>query len=281
MVIKECILKASEILRASGTDSYVLDARILLCKALGRNEVYLAINPMEEVDEKDETKFFDMVNRRANGEPTAYITEEKEFMSLNFFVDKNVLIPRPDTEHLAELAIEIANENQMKHIADFCTGSGAIAISIGKNCPFASVTGYDISDGALKVAEKNKQKLNAVNVSFKKLDVLKDLEKIEGKFSLVVSNPPYISENEMKNLQKDVDLFEPHLALFGGDDGLDFYKKIINDANCFLKPKGILAFEVGHTQAQKVSKLMEHNFENIKIKKDYAGIERVVWGIKK
>ena len=281
MVIKECILKASEILRASGTQSNVLDARILLCKALGKDEIYLAINPTEEVDEKTETMFFDMVSRRMEGKPIAYITEEKEFMSLNFFVNENVLIPRPDTEHLAELAIEIAKEKQINDIADFCTGSGALAISIGKNCPFASVTGYDISDNALKVAEKNKQKLNAVNVEFKKLDVLKDLEKMKEKFSLVVSNPPYISADEMKTLPRDVDLFEPHLALFGGEDGLDFYKKIINDANCFLKPKGILAFEVGHTQAQDVSKIMEAEFENIKIKKDYAGIDRVVWGIKK
>ena len=281
MVIKECILKASEILRASGTQSNVLDARILLCKALGKDEIYLAINPTEEVDEKTETMFFDMVSRRMEGKPIAYITEEKEFMSLNFFVNENVLIPRPDTEHLAELAIEIAKEKQINDIADFCTGSGALAISIGKNCPFASVTGYDISDNALKVAEKNKQKLNAVNVEFKKLDVLKDLEKMKEKFSLVVSNPPNISADEMKTLPRDVDLFEPHLALFGGEDGLDFYKKIINDANCFLKPKGILAFEVGHTQAQDVSKIMEAEFENIKIKKDYAGIDRVVWGIKK
>ena len=281
MVIKECILKASEILRASGTQSNVLDARILLCKALGKDEIYLAINPTEEIDEKTETKFFDMVSRRREGEPIAYITEEKEFMSLNFFVNENVLIPRPDTEHLAELAIEVSKENKIKDIADFCTGSGALAISIGKNCPFASVTGYDISASALNVAEKNKQKLNAVNVEFKKLDVLKDLEKMKEKFSLVVSNPPYISADEMKFLPRDVDLFEPHLALFGGEDGLDFYKTIVNKSNHFLKTKGILAFEVGHTQAQDVSKLMEAEFENIKIKKDYAGIDRVVWGIKK
>ena len=281
MVIKECILKANEILRASGAETSVLDARVLLCHVLGKSDVYIITNPDEKVSKAQEKKFFELVERRANDEPIAYITGEKEFMSLSFYVDKNVLVPRPDTEHLAELAIELVNKYNIDNVADFCTGSGAIAISVGKNCPNAKITGYDISPSALSVAEKNKERLLADNVNFVSLDVLKDLKNIDCKYKMVVSNPPYISADEMKELDKTVGFYEPHLALYGGVDGLDFYKVISDHGKYFLEKNGILAFEVGHTQAEDVAHLMEKNFKDIQIKKDYADIERVVWGILK
>lgn len=281
MVIKECILKANEILRASGTDTSVLDARVLLCHVLGKSDVYVVTNPDEEINETDRAKFFELVERRAKDEPIAYITGEKEFMSLSFYVDKNVLIPRPDTEHLAELAIELVNKYDICNVADFCTGSGAIAISVGKNCPNAKITGYDISEPALKVANKNREILSANNVNFVLFDVLNNLKNINCKYKMVVSNPPYISEEEMKELDKTVDFYEPHLALYGGVDGLDFYKTISDNSKYFLEKDGILAFEVGHTQAHDVADIMEKNFKDIKIKKDYAGIQRVVWGVLK
>lgn len=281
MVIKECILKASEILRASGTETGVLDARVLLCHVLGKSDVYIITNPDEKVSDAHSIKFFELVERRANDEPVAYITGEKEFMSLSFYVDKNVLVPRPDTEHLAELAIELVNKYNIHNVADFCTGSGAIAISIGKNCPDALITGYDISHDALSVAQKNKERLTADNVNFMSLDVLKDLKNINCKYEIVVSNPPYISREEMKELDKTVNFYEPHLALYGGVDGLDFYKVISDQGKYFLEENGILAFEVGHTQADDVANIMEKNFKDIQIKKDYADIERIVWGILK
>jgi len=281
MVIKDCILKASEILRASGADTPVLDARVLMCFSLDKSDVFVITNPNEPISKSEEEQFFELVKRRAEHEPIAYITGEKEFMSLKFYVDSNVLIPRPDTEHLAELAIEIINKNNLKNVADFCTGSGALAISIAKACPYAHITGYDISDGALQVANKNKQLLKADNVQFYKTDILKELNKLNTKFDIVVSNPPYIDSDDMKKLEKSVSDYEPHLALFGGDDGLDFYKIITEKARAFLNDGGILAFEVGHTQATEVAHLMENNFNKIQIKKDYANIERVVWGILK
>ena len=278
MVIKECLLKASEILGASGTDTSVLDARVLLCFALGKSDVYVMVNPDEEVFEEACAYYFELVKRRANHEPVAYITGEKEFMSLKFYVDENVLVPRPDTEHLAELAIEIINANGICDVADFCTGSGALALSVAKNSPNAHVTGYDISLPALSVAEKNKKILSVSNADFKELDVLKELSCIDKKYELVISNPPYISRQEMTELDKTVSEYEPHLALFGGEDGLDFYKAISHNAHSFLKKGGILAFEVGCCQAEAVCGIMEKDFENIEIKKDYGDIDRVVFG---
>lgn len=281
MVIKDCILKASEFLRASGTDTPALDARVLLCYVLEKSDVYLMTNPDEEISKDAETHFFLLVNRRAEDEPIAYITGEKEFMSHKFYVDSNVLIPRPDTEHLAELAIELVNSNGLKTVADFCTGSGALAISVAKTCPDAQVKGYDISDGAIEVANKNKELLKADNVHFCKTDVLTGLDRLNEKFDIVISNPPYIDGEDMKKLEKTVSDYEPHLALFGGEDGLDFYRTITEKARLFLNDGGILAFEVGHTQAADVAHFMENDFKDIQIKKDYADIERVVWGILK
>lgn len=279
MVIKDCILKASEILRASGVDNPMLDARVLLCHVLNKSDVYVMVNSDKEVAKSDADTYFSLVERRSMHEPIAYIINEKEFMSMNFYVDENVLIPRPDTEHLAELAIELIAERGYVKVADFCTGSGALAVSIGKFCPDTSVTGYDISIPALNVANKNKELLGTDNVSFIQLDVLNCLTDIDEKYDVVVSNPPYIDSDDMKKLDKTVGEYEPHLALFGGEDGLEFYRVITANAQYFLQSGGVLAFEVGHTQADDVAKMMESNFEDIQIKKDYAGIERVVYGV--
>lgn len=281
MVIRDCIINAIDTLRASGVENPTLDARVLLCHTLGKDNVYLALNPDAEVSKSDEETFLKYVSRRANYEPVAYITENKEFMSMEFYVDRNVLIPRPDTEHLAELAIELVKENGFTEIADFCTGSGALAVSIGKLCPETFVTGYDISIPALDVANKNKDRHRADNVSFAELDVLNELSRINHKFDMVVSNPPYITGGEMKTLDRTVDEYEPHLALYGGEDGLDFYRVITDNAHLYLKDGGVLAFEVGHTQADDVAELMKEHFTDIKIKTDYAGIKRVVYGIYK
>jgi len=281
MVIRECILKATEILRASGADTAALDARVLIAAVLDKNDVYIITNPDVNLNQNDEERFFEYVKRRAEGEPVAYIVGEKEFMSLMFYVDDSVLIPRPDTEHLAELAIELIEENKYKKAADFCTGSGALAVSVAKAHPNVFVDGYDISSDALGVANRNKTRNSTPNVNFYRLDVLGELDQIGQKYDIVVSNPPYISREDMSSLDNTVSGYEPHLALFGGEDGLDFYRKISADADNFLEDGGVLAFEVGHSQAEDVKKIMESNFDNIQIKKDYAGIARVVWGTKK
>ena len=278
MVIKECIATAVSILDKSGIENPLLDSRVLLGKVIAKPDVFLIVNSDYEVSQKEKDSFFSLVERRSKGEPLAYITGEKEFMSISFSVNPSVLIPRPDTEHLAELAIDLCDKNGYKNIADFCTGSGALAISVAINCPDVKVTGYDISPSALDVAEYNRKSHKAVNVRFEILDVLSELDSIDDKYDMVMSNPPYISGEEMTKLDKTVGEFEPHLALYGGDDGLDFYRVISSRAVSFLAKGGILAFEVGHTQAIAVKEIMSVNFCNIQIKKDYAGIERVVWG---
>lgn len=278
MVIKECVLKATEILKEADIETCALDARVLMCKALGKNDVYIAVNGDEAVRKSDEEKFFALVKRRTDLEPVAYIVGEKEFMSLSFYVDRGVLIPRPDTEHLAELAIELIEKNGFSDAADFCTGSGALAVSVAKACANIKMTGIDISSEALAVAERNRVRHNAENVRFVRADILKETESV-GKYDIVISNPPYISGDEMVGLDKGVSEFEPHLALYGGEDGLDFYRCIAKAAPNFLNNGGVLAFEVGHTQAKKVAELMENELRDINIRKDYGGIERVVWGI--
>lgn len=276
MVIKECVARATEILKNAGIDTCVLDARVLMCNTLGKDDIYIAVNGDKAVSKNDEERFFALVGRRALYEPVAYITGEKEFMSLMFFVDKNVLIPRPDTEHLAELTIELIEKNGFSTAADFCTGSGAIAVSVAKACENVAMTGIDISPEALGVAERNRVRHKAENVRFMQADILKPAD--VGKYDIAVSNPPYISGEEMKRLDKTVDEYEPHIALYGGEDGLDFYRRITENAPRFLNGGGVLAFEVGHTQARAVAELMKKEFADINIRKDYGGIERVVFG---
>lgn len=276
MVIKECVARATEILKNASIDTCVLDARVLMCNTLGKDDIYIAVNGDKAVSKNDEERFFALVGRRALYEPVAYITGEKEFMSLMFFVDKNVLIPRPDTEHLAELTIELIEKNGFSTAADFCTGSGAIAVSVAKACENVAMTGIDISPEALGVAERNRVRHKAENVRFMQADILKPAD--VGKYDIAVSNPPYISGEEMKCLDKTVDEYEPHIALYGGEDGLDFYRRITENAPRFLNGGGVLAFEVGHTQARMVAELMKKEFADINIRKDYGGIERVVFG---
>lgn len=262
----------------SGVDNPLLDARVFLGKVLDKSDVFVIINPDFDISNADAELFFSYIKRRAAGEPLAYIIGEREFMSIPFRVSSAVLIPRPDTEHLAELAIELCNKYGYKNVADLCTGSGALAIAVAMNCPEAKVTGYDISSDALEVANLNKHIHHISNAEFKVLDVLSDLECIDYKYDLVISNPPYISGEEMNRLDKTVWEYEPHLALYGGDDGLGFYRVISSCACSFLVPGGVLAFEVGHTQSRSVAEIMSDNFRDIQLKKDYADIERVVWG---
>ncbi len=278
MVIKECIAKALTILDEAGIDGALLESRLLLGKVIDKSDVFVIVNPDYDVPDEDCDTFFSYVHRRAKDEPFAYIVGEKEFMSIPFYVTPAVLIPRPDTEHLAELAIDLCKERGYKQVADFCTGSGALAISVAMSCSDACVMGYEISTEALDVAKHNKDIHNVSNVDFAILDVLTGLEGIDTKYDMVISNPPYISGEEMKMLDKTVGEYEPHLALYGGADGLDFYRVISSSAKSFLRSGGVLAFEVGHDQAQAVKDLMNENFCEIQTKKDYAGIERVVWG---
>lgn len=276
MSINEAIVYGNKFINNSCVHSGS-DARLLLAFVLCCDKLYLTLNRDKKLTCEQQKTYIEYITRRANGEPLSYITGVKEFMSLEFKVNKNVLIPRPETEHLVELTLNWAKKQHCPSILDLCTGSGAIAVSLSyylKNK--ARVYGADISADALETAQKNADYNNA-NVDFFAMDALNFIE-IPQKYDAVISNPPYIETDIINTLDANVKNYEPHIALDGGSDGLIFYKRITNNARKILKPKGLLAFEIGHNQGDSVKKLMANNFYDVKIQKDLAGLDRIVYG---
>ncbi len=255
------------------SESPLQDARALL------NYVLDGADPLliwRELDEKEEEKMLMCIAERKKGTPIAYITGEKEFMGLTFHVNENTLIPRPDTETIVETLIE-ENPFEKPVISDLCCGTGCIGISLAHYIKEATVTMWDISSGALEIAQKN---ILRHNLSDRVVAVRGNvLEDCYPKSDIIVSNPPYIANSVADNLE--VSKYEPQLALKGGEDGLDFYKAMIPKAYDALYPGGILAFEIGYDQGDVVKKLMEEYFTNVKIKKDLADNDRMVYGYKK
>lgn len=273
-LLGDALLEGIALLKETNIENPSLDARILMCRTLSCDELYLTVHRDRHLTQSEQDAFFSLIKRRMSNEPVGYITGTKEFMSLEFNVDKNVLIPRPDTEILVEKVMsEVKSANPV--IIDMCTGSGAIAVSLAKYIPNACVLGLDISEDALKVAKTNSQK-NGADVTFEKHDVLKPYSKITA--DAVVSNPPYIPTDDLNGLMRDVIDFEPSIALDGGVDGLLFYRAIIKNIGSCLKDGGLLAFEVGAGQADDVAYLMEEKFSSVTLEKDLAGIDRVVYG---
>ncbi len=278
MTIKDIITRYSkELEEISSTPR--LDVEILLRKVLDVDRLYILLNLDKSLDENQQSLFEKLINERLNNRPIAYIVENREFMGLDFYVKEGVLIPRPDTEILVEEVIELAKDKGSINILDIGTGSGAITISLAKYLDNAVLTSVDISDVALEIAKKNAKDNNVENkITFIKSDLFENIE--DGmKFDIIVSNPPYIKKQVIETLDKQVKDFEPYNALWGGDDGLDFYREITKQSKKFLKEKGILAYEVGHDQSEDVSKLMDMNgYTNIYTKKDLQLIDRVVIG---
>ncbi len=278
MTIKDIITRYSkELEEISSTPR--LDVEILLRKVLDVDRLYILLNLDKSLDENQQSLFENLINERLNNRPIAYIVENREFMGLDFYVKEGVLIPRPDTEILVEEVIELAKDKGSINILDIGTGSGAITISLAKYLDNAVLTSVDISDVALEIAKKNAKDNNVENkITFIKSDLFENIE--DGmKFDIIVSNPPYIKKQVIETLDKQVKDFEPYNALWGGDDGLDFYREITKQSKKFLKEKGILAYEVGHDQSEDVSKLMDMNgYTNIYTKKDLQLIDRVVIG---
>ncbi len=221
------------------------------------------------VSVEDYKKINDIVNERAKGIPLSYVLGNADFYGYNFIVNKNVLIPRPETEELVDLIIK---ENDGGSVLDLCTGSGAISVSLALSNKF-TVTASDISIKALDVARENAKKHNA-SVNFLQSNLF---ENINGKFDIIVSNPPYLTKVDMQNLQKEVK-YEPSLALFGGEDGLDFYKIIINEGYKYLNENGILYLEIGINQAKDIENIVNNAkvYKKVTIIKDMQGVERIV-----
>ena len=262
----ELINSASIKLKQKNILSYKLDSEILLSKALEKKREDILINPDQKVNFIQSLKFNHLIKRRASREPIAYIVKEKEFWSKAFIINKNTLIPRPETELMVDGIIKIYR-NQKISILDIGTGSGCILISLLSELINSRGVGIDISKEAIFLAKKNAKKHNIRNIHFK---VRSFTDIYNYKFDLIVSNPPYILSREIKNLQEDIKKYEPKIALDGGNDGLDVIKKVIYKARDILKINGKLALEIGNKQYKKVSELLKKN--NFKIErniKDY------------
>ena len=244
-----------------------LDSELLLSKILDKNREEILINLEQKICQKYFLKYKQLIQRRSQCEPIAYIVKEKEFWSKNFLVSSDTLIPRPETELIVEKLTKIFEEKKIS-ILDIGTGTGCILISLLSELKNSKGIGIDISKKALRIAEKNSEQhgmKNKIKFFHKSLD-----SKFYQKFDLIVSNPPYIKKSEIKNLQEDVRKFEPRIALDGGNDGLDLIKKVIYKSKYILKIKGMLALEIGNEQFNKVSKILKkNNFKIEHIVKDY------------
>ncbi|MBS4804659.1 MAG: peptide chain release factor N(5)-glutamine methyltransferase [Clostridium sp.] len=278
--IGELLENGSKVLKDNDVDTYILDAQLLLGMVLGKDKIYLITNRDKEVSVKDEKEYLNLIEKRSKKMPIKYILGETEFMGIDLDVEEGVLIPRGDTEVLVEEVLSIINEEDSLDVCDLCSGSGAIGISLAilrKNIKVDEIDNYDMPE---KVTKSNILKHALENrVKFIKSNLLSEVIKQEKKYDIIVSNPPYIKASEIDNLMDDVKVYEPHIALDGGEDGLVFYRKIIKESKLALKDNGLLAFEIGHDQGESVRRLMdEEGFSNIRLVKDLAGLDRVLLG---
>ena len=268
---------ATDDFRGRGIESPRLDAEVLLSRALGATRTQLVIDLLRPLLPDELARFRDMVKRRRTHEPVAYILGEREFYGRTFLVDARVLIPRPDTETLVDVALARTRPRSMfARTLDLCTGSGCVAITLARERPTTRVTGTDASQDALAVAERNALRIGAFNTSFRAGDLFAGLT---GPFDLVTANPPYIASGEIPELSPDISQFEPRLALEGGASGLELVTRIIREAPAHLAYGGVLALEVGQGQAARAREaLAAAGFQDIETARDYARIERVVSG---
>lgn len=268
--------------RARGFDSPRLEAELLLTKATRLDRVRLIVEGERPLLAAELEEVRGLIQRRRRAEPIAYILGKREFYGLDFVVDSRVLIPRPDTEFLVEVALSATQARHEFGVAlDLCTGSGCVAIAFAKQRPTWRVTASDISKDALAVAQLNAERLGAAfGMRFVASDLFSDLDR-EQRYSLITANPPYIPQSEIAVLQADIREFEPELALRGGADGLDVTRRLIREAPNYLGPGGVLALEVGYDQAPRVATLLtDAGLSEVRCTKDYGGHERVVSGRK-
>lgn len=275
MTIKQALEEAKSILKRNAFEDSTIIAKELLSYVLKKDKSYLTINMDLSLTDEEYTKFTQYINQIINGKPLQYITQKQEFMKIDFFVNENVLIPQPDTEVLVETVLEICKkyDKQNLKILDLCTGSGAIAISLSKILDI-KIFASDISQKALEIAKKNNIE-NNTKVEFIESDLFKQIN--EEKFDIIVSNPPYIKNEDIKTLSKQVQN-EPYIALAGGEDGIDFYRKIIDDSYKYIKKNGFLCLEIGYDQKEDLIKLIKQN-ENYKYEnciKDLSNNDRCI-----
>ncbi len=264
-----------KILNNSLCKSSKLDAEVLLSSVLKKNIEEIALTRSITVSKKDETNYKRLIFRRKKGEPIAYILNKKEFWKNTFYVDKNVLIPRPDTEIIIEEAIKLIDKTKQKFVLDVGTGSGCIIISLFKECPNIVGTAIDISKKALKVAKINAKIHHLINrIKFYNSSVDNFFK---GKYDLIISNPPYIKDFEIKYLDKDINSFEPLVSLKGGPNGSSVLNKVIKKSSNLIKVGGKLVLEIGYDQKYIVKDLLKREgFYINKLVKDYANNDRCI-----
>lgn len=274
------ILNQGFIILKQYTDIPKLEASVILSHVLGKEDWYLIAHEDELVSNEVANRYFSLINQRLNGMPVQYIIGHQEFMALDFIVNQSVLIPRPETEVLVEEIIEYIShlpKDETIYIADIGTGSGCIGISILRYTTNTYVIATDISDEALRIARRNAELLGVTDrIEFICCDLFTGIK--SNNLDVIVSNPPYIPTEEIEKLQIEVKKFEPRIALDGGGDGLEFYRRIINEGYLYLKPGGLLALEIGFNQADPVKSLVERNgnYSSFRIIKDLAQKDRVV-----
>ena len=278
MTYRECYEKGSRILNEAGIEESTLDARLLLEAVCGTNRNDLLVHGEQPVEPEAEEKYFGWIGKRAGRIPLQQLTGEQDFMGLTFAVNEHVLIPRQDTEILVEEVLKELHDGM--RILDMCTGSGCILLSLLHYSNDCEGLGVDLSAEALEVAGRNVLKVltpeKAEHAHFLQSDLF---EKVEGKFEIIVSNPPYIASAEVEKLMPEVRDHEPRMALDGTEDGLHFYRRIIEEAGKHLVSSGMLFFEIGYDQGQAVSELMRtEGYCEVQVVQDYAGLDRVVLG---
>lgn len=272
---------ATDDFRARGIENPRLDAEVIVAFALGIDRTRVIIESMRPLEAGELTMLRELVKRRRSREPIAYLRGVREFYGRPFKVDPRVLIPRPDTEALVDVALARSTHVSLSmRLLDLCTGSGCVAITLARQRPTAKVVASDISEGALMVARENAYRLGAYNVAFVEGDLFGAVGQGD-RFDVITANPPYIASTEIPTLMADVRDFEPRLALDGGPDGLDLVRRIVTEAPAYLDTHGVLAVEVGAGEAPLTQSLFEaRGFTDIRVERDYGKIERVVSGIR-
>ena len=283
MLVKEMIKEGERRLMAAHCMDPWIDAEQLYYYLTGTDRVGLFLRAKQEVDEETQKKYFDLITEREKRIPLQHITGTQEFMGMDFEVNEHVLIPRQDTEILVEEAARIIRGDNPRirgrkswKVLDLCCGSGAIGISLARICGGIKVTAADYSADALEVAQRNAT-ANRVKIKFRHGDLFGAVG--NRRYDMIVSNPPYIKSHMIPILQDEVKVHEPMMALDGGEDGLVFYRKIVEQASDHLRKNGMLIFEIGHDQAEEVSQLIQDTgkFTKVHVVKDLAGHDRVVY----